>query len=226
MKLKNRFIRMATAFAIAGLVAAQIPSRSSVSMAADGYTDGDSGLLNLKGAGAVVAGTVAAGAVYGAITSAGAGSGGGSIVGAVGGSRKPIYDVTQDNDTEFSNIRAIIDTANQSIAYKNEEYTVFWPSNAALEKALGLTKVQSIIGNTERSRKLLASLTVAGKFNIDALKTKAKNKGSLTTLAGHEITLAMDGDSVTANGIKVMQEVPASNGWVLGLNGLIDPDFE
>ena len=55
MKLKNRFIRIAAAFAIVGIVALQIPARPSVSLAADGYKDTGGGLLTFKNAPTVIA---------------------------------------------------------------------------------------------------------------------------------------------------------------------------
>ena len=130
MTFKNRFIRLATAVAIAGVVAAQIPSRSSVSMAADGYK----GFLGMTGSGEVIAGTVAAGIAYGAVTAGASAAGTGSIIAAVGNSEPTIY-ARLAADNRFSHIRAMIDTAGMSEEYLNEiAKTVFFPSNEALEQ--------------------------------------------------------------------------------------------
>lgn len=225
MKLKNRFIRLATAFAIVGVIASQIPSRPSVSLAADGYIDPGTGVLSLKGAGGVAAGAVLVGAVYGAVVNAGK-SAGGAVKGAVvAGGGSPIYDVTAGKASEFSDIASIIRNAGEVENYrKNGAYTVFWPTNEALVKALGQGRVDVLksAAATSQAKAFLATITVSGSYNLGRLKDSATRGTTLKTLSGDSVVLVDNAGKLTANGVEVLDvEYPATNGWVLATNGII-----
>jgi uncharacterized surface protein with fasciclin (FAS1) repeats len=229
MKFKNRFIRMAMAFAIVGVVASQIPSRPSVSLAADGYVDRGNGLLTLKGAGGAAAGGVLVGAIYGAIVNAGRSTGGGVIKGAaLPGGSSPIYDVTSSKPDEFSEISRIIRNADEVTNYrKNGAYTVFWPTNDALTKALGAERVNALgqAANASQAKTFLAAITVSGSYNLQRLRDAANQGTTLKTLSDGAVVLKIDGGKLTANGVEVLgSEYPATNGWVLATNGIIATD--
>lgn len=226
MKLKNRFIRMAAAFAIVGVVASQIPSRPSVSLAADGYKDGGGGLLQFKGTTGAVTGAVLAGAAYSALANAGALAAGGTIQGAVLSQSKPIYDVTASKPNEFSLIKEIIDNANnnQIENYRlNGQYTVFWPLTSSFVRDKGATNAYAFTktGAKADALGLLQSLTVSGAYNLKTLKGKVGQ--NLTTLAGTTITVGQTtAGKLTLNGVVVVEtEYPASNGWVLATDGVV-----
>jgi uncharacterized surface protein with fasciclin (FAS1) repeats len=225
MKLKNRFIRMAAAFAIVGIVALQIPARPSVSLAADSYVDSGGGLLS--GAGGVAAGAVIVGAAYGAIVNAGKATAGGTIRGgATPGAAAPIYDVT-DGREEFSEIAKIIRIAGAVEPYRTETYTVFWPTNETLNKTVGASRVTSLqqVANSAQAKTFLSSITVAGSYNLQRLQDAAGQGKRLSTLTGATITLKSDGEKLTANGIELQEtEYPASNGWILTADGIVAQD--
>lgn len=223
MKFKNRFIRMAMAFAIVGVVATQIPARPSVSLAADGYVDNGNGLLTLKGAGGAAVGGVLVGAVYGAIVNAGRSSGGGVIKGAAVSGAASIYEVVSGN-SEFSDLAKLIRNSGSVDKYSQGSLTVFAPTNSALAKALGANKV-GILGEaagSDEAKKFLDSITVAGSYSLQRLKDAASQGKTLQSLSGDPLVLKLDGDKITVNGIEILSnEYPASNGWVLSANGVV-----
>ena len=226
MKLKNRFIRMAAAFAIVGIVASQIPSRSAVSLAQDGYRDNGGGLLQFKGTTGAITGAVVVGAAYSALANAGALVAGGTIQGAVLSQSRPIYDVTASKPNEFSLIKKIIDNAenNQIENYRlNGQYTCFWPltSSFVRDKTSATAYRFTDAANKSDALGLLRSLTVAGSFNLKTLGGKVGQ--NLTSLAGTTITVGQTTDGkLTLNGVVlVMTEYPCSNGWVLATDGVV-----
>ena len=226
MKLKNRFIRIAAAFAIVGIVALQIPARPSVSLAADGYKDTGGGLLSFKGAGGVAAGAVLVGAAYSAIVNAGKSAAGGTIKGAIAPGTASIAEVTDSKD-EFSEIAKILNNSGSQDSYRSEAITVFWPTNEALTKALGASGVSALqaAANSAQAKTFLASLTVAGKYNIQRLNDAAGQGKVLATLSGGSIVLKSEGGKLTANGVEIIgTETAASNGWIIATNGVVAKD--
>ncbi|MBB6050473.1 fasciclin domain-containing protein [Armatimonas rosea] len=224
MKFKNRFIRMAMAFAIVGVVATQIPARPSVSLAADGYVDNGNGLLTLKGAGGAAVGGVLVGAVYGAIVNAGKTSGGATIKGAgLPGAASSIYEVISGTP-DFSDLAKLIRNSGSVDKFSQGSLTIFAPTNSALAKALGANKV-GLLGEaagSDEAKKFLDSITVAGSYNLQRLKDAASQGKTLQSLSGDPLVLKLEGDKLTVNGIEILSnEYPASNGWVLSANGVV-----
>jgi uncharacterized surface protein with fasciclin (FAS1) repeats len=238
MKLKNRFFRITTALAITGLVAAQIPSRPSVSLAADGYPGGSRALFSGGGAGTVIIGGAAAYALY-TVVAGGKLTGGvgapvppaedaggtekngiGSNGGVGGGGTETVFEVTESKSDDFGSIAKIIENADATEKYSTESYTGLYPTNDALgtEKATSLQDP----ANKDEAKKFLASITVAGNYNIERLKEVASQGKSLKALNGDTIALKLEGDTLTANGVEVLaNEYPASNGWVLATDGVV-----
>ncbi|MCX6369590.1 MAG: hypothetical protein NTX57_23225, partial [Armatimonadetes bacterium] len=132
---KSRVFRMVSALTIVGIVASQVPSRSAVSLAADGYPESNAllqqSLQNVIVGGFVVGGiySITKGSSVGSVFGGSAGSGG-----RIGGGSKPIYDLTKSKD-EFSSIARIISNAGEIEMYRTDEFTVFWPTNDALTTA-------------------------------------------------------------------------------------------
>lgn len=229
MKFQNRFVRLGAALAIIGIVISQIPIKSTIAQAADGYNDNTRGLFSLKGGGGLLAGGVLVGVGYGALTKAGAGAavGGGSGAGAILGN-EPIYDVTNRKPEQFELISKIIRNGERVEDYrKNGQYTAFWPTNEAILRVLGAQRVKALqeTANQAQAKEFLAGITVKGSYNLAALEEAAKSKKVLETVSGQSVSITKVGEKLFANGIEVLStEYPASNGWVLATNGMISKD--
>jgi uncharacterized surface protein with fasciclin (FAS1) repeats len=226
MKFKNRFFRMASALAIVGIVASQIPSRSSVSLAADGYPESNA-LLQKSLQNVLVGGLIVGGAASIIKGSSGGGVfGGGGGAGGIGGGNKPIYDLTKSKD-EFSSIARIINNAGEIEMYRTDEFTVFWPTNDALTAALGSNKVDQLeqAANKSEAITFLERITVKGKYSLKRLTDMANTGGTLTTVSGDSIELKVTNGKLTANGVEMLgAEYPTSNGWVLVANGVVNKE--
>lgn len=225
MKLKNRFIRMAMAFAIVGVVASQIPARPSVSLAADGYTDPGNGLLSLKGAGGAAVGGVLVGAVYGAIVNAGKTGGGGVMKGAGVSGTAPIAEIVDKKD-EFSELAKLINSSGTTDRYSSGSYTLFGPNNESLTKTFTsnqLSLLNSPAGSA-MAKAFLDSITIEGSYGLARLKDAAAQGKTLKTLSGGSLVLTLEGDNILINRVGTISEYPASNGWVISTNGVVAQD--
>lgn len=221
---KSRVFRMVSALTIVGIVASQVPSRSAVSLAADGYPESNAllqqSLQNVIVGGFVVGGiySITKGSSVGSVFGGSAGSGGG-----IGGGSKPIYDLTKSKD-EFSSIARIISNAGEIEMYRTDEFTVFWPTNDALTTALGQSKVDQLeqAANKSEAITFLERITVKGKYSLRRLTDLANAGSTLKTVSGDSIELTITNGKLTANGVEVLgSEYPTSNGWVLVANGLV-----
>lgn len=232
MKFQNRFVRLAAALAIVGIVVAQIPMRSTIAQAADGYGDSKGGLISLEGGSGIVLGGAVMSLVYGTVAKSGAAvamgtSGGGTSLVAVLRS-EPIYDLTDQKPEQFELVAKIIRNGQRVEDYRqNGKYTVFWPTNETLTRALGAERVKALqlAANQQKAKEFLASITVRGSYNLEALEDAAKCNKMLETLGGQTIVLTKEGETLRANGTTVLStEYPASNGWVLATEGVVSSD--
>lgn len=226
MSLNNRYIRLAAAVAIIGIVMTQVPMKSGIAQAQDGYPDQNGGLFSLRGSNGVVLGAILVGAGGAVLTAGGSAAAVASGGGAIAILRsEPIYDVTNRKPTEFEQIAKIIRNAERVGDYRQgSKYTVFWPTNEALTRTLGEARVKALqrIENQSAAQALLAGLTVKGSYNLAALRDAAKTKKVLETVDGQGVALTVEGDKLFANGVEILStEYPASNGWVLAANGVI-----
>jgi len=221
---KSRVFRMVSALTIVGIVASQVPSRSAVSLAADGYPESNAllqqSLVNVLVGGLVVGGaaSVIKGSSGGGVFGGSGGSGGG-----IAGGSKPIYDLTKSKD-EFSSIARIISNAGEIEMYRTDEFTVFWPTNDALTTALGQSKVDQLeqAANKSEAITFLERITVKGKYSLRRLTDLANAGSTLKTVSGDSIELTITNGKLTANGVEILgSEYPTSNGWVLVANGLV-----
>lgn len=229
MKFQNRFFRLAAALAIVGIVATQIPSRTSIALAQDACTNAKTNGI-FKNAGGVVLGAVVVALVAGAVSkdnkSASAVIVGSDSTGSVGIGAKSLYDVVDGKADDFSIVSGLMRTAEQVEIYRgNDPYTVFVPTNDALTKALGANAVASLqtTGKQAQVKQLLMSITVKGSYNLAALKDIANSGKTLETLSGQSVSMKLSGDKLTANDIEVFNnESPASNGYAIAVAGLVN----
>jgi len=227
MKFQNRFIRLAAAMGIVGVIATQIPTRSSIAFAGDGYPDKNPGL---KGGGGVVLGGILVAAGSGAL-----GQAAGGAVGAAAGAASragigaaPIYDVVDSHPDEYSALAKIMRNGQQVQGYRApSQQTLFAPTNTALVKALGAARVEALqqAANQDQAKQFLASITVKGSYNLDALRDAARSGKILESLSGQSVVLKLEGDKLFANGVELIgSENPATNGWVIATNGIVVTD--
>ncbi|WP_309721991.1 fasciclin domain-containing protein [Armatimonas sp.] len=215
MNFKNRIFRMASALTIVGIIAAQIPTRSSVSLAAD-----DGCPKSNNNGGAIALG--AAGVFLLAKNAPRIGSGSMKTNIALGGN-SPIAMITRDH-SEFKLIGRILNNSGLFEKYSQGSYTVFWPTDEALLKALGQAEVDRLTSaaGVADAVTLLNRLTVAeDRLSISKLKDRANANGFVTTISNESLSLKLEGDKLTVNGVPVISEFPANNGFIVSTNGLL-----
>jgi uncharacterized surface protein with fasciclin (FAS1) repeats len=228
--LRSRLLRVLLASAIIGSVAGWLYPRRNATAATfyDCYSDscgtcGNSDCSsNRTTLDEVAVYTVGAGVLYKVWQSAGGIRRGG---GAGSPGSASLWGLTQSKSDEFGALIKILRNTDETETYQNSgPYTVFWPTDAALTKALGAERVavlQSAAGQQD-ARHLIASLTVSGSYSLQRLRALATEGKTLTTLTGDVIVLALDGNTLTANGVALLQsEYPAQNGFVLVTEGIV-----
>ena len=213
---------MVSALTIVGIVASQVPSRSAVSLAADGYPESNA-LLQQSLVNVLVGGLVVGGAA-----SVIKGSSGGGVFGGGGmsGGSKPIYDLTKSKD-DFSIVASIINNAGETEMYRTGEYTVFWPTDDAITKDLGADGVKKLqqVANKNEAIEFLNRITVKGKINLSKLKEMAESGTALEPIAGDPILPKIVNGKLTVNGVEMLgAEYPSTNGWVLVANGVVNKE--
>lgn len=222
----RRFLSFALAFSLIGYFVAQEP----ISVA-DAYHDGCGHEYNPcpdrsaeqwgRAAGYVAGGYV----VYRTVTGTALGSLLRKAPTQAAGAKESIYEVMQSKPDEFRALTQILRNTDETETYKSSgPYTVFWPTDAALTKALGVERVavlQSAAGQQD-ARHFIASLTVSGSYSLQRLRALATEGKALTTLTGDEVVFKLDGNTLTANGVALLQsEYPAQNGFVLVTEGIV-----
>ena len=242
--MRNQYIHLASALAIAGLVASQIPSRSSISLAADGCcaktgvgctttpppSNSDAEQLAMRAGGLVLlAGFANAGA-------GGVGSGPGGVLLA---GEQDIASLlrTQARPLGISDFSAIYANSGQQTVSEEKDLglaglpprnigtaeaqgtrTVFAPTNESLSAALGAERVAQLKlpANQSQARAFVESLTLQGQHNISQIKNRAARRQSL---------LILNGDSLVPNigwGELMLSEHPATDGIVIVTNGVFN----
>lgn len=239
MKFKDRALRLATALAITGVIASQIPLRGetafgSIKPPSDGYLndgkDNSGSFLGIKGLtnrnvinGAAF--TILGLGIYSTLNDsrAAAGSAAGAATGTstsglilAGDSSKPLYDVAQSTPTEFSLLVKLIDDAELVTRLREDgPFTLFAPNNAGLSlvKPEAFARLQK-----PENKALLVSMLqkhiIKGRYTISDLMGM-KDGTSLETLAGTTVVVRNKDSYLTLNGIPVVQnDIAASNGWI------------
>lgn len=220
----RRFLSLALALSLVGYFVAQEP----ISVA-DAYPPYDesangSGYQRVQTAGYVAGGYV----VYRTITGTGFGSLARRGSTQVGGGNGSLYELIQSKPDEFRALTQILRNTSEADTYQSRgPYTVFWPTDAALTRALGAERVALLQrpAGQQAARHLIASLTVPGSYSLERLRALATSGTGLTTLTGEAVELKLDGNTLTANGVAILQtEYPARNGFLLTADGLIVPE--
>ena len=220
MKLPQRFVRLSAALGIAALVAIQVPLRggAGIAMAQDEYGTPNEGgafesLSQIGGVAMLAYGVYSTtqGAVAAPILS-----------GAIQG--KPIYDIALARADDFSEIKRLLDLGDLRDTMRNEgPYTFFAPTNGALSQ-VPADDVASLvnIANRARLQVVLKYHVVPGRYTIADLKALPENT-PLRTLSGDTLVITNQG-GLKINGVAVGEEdVPATNGWIHPLQGLLSP---
>jgi len=212
--LKSKFLRLATALSIAGIVAGQIPLGNAGVAFADAYEPPVRGSSTSD---IVVAGGVVL-VAYGALS---ASSESGSIfAGKVMG--RPIGTIGAIRSADFSTVQSLIDAADlKAVLSDSNAYTFFAPTNSALNQ-LSADAIADLLkpANKAELAKLLRGHIVSGRYTIADLRKMADNT-PLPTLDGSTVVVTNAG-GLKVNGIPVTSEdVAATNGWIHPLQGVI-----
>ncbi|MBB6050672.1 fasciclin domain-containing protein [Armatimonas rosea] len=227
---RSRLLRVLLASAIIGSVAGWLyPHRSNAQAAcfplgADSYID-QAGCLDLSQAEKNQRLAGAALAAYGVYRASTGGIHLPAHTGSVRTGSASLWGLTQSKPDEFGALIKILRNTGETETYQSSgPYTVFWPTDAALTKALGAERVaalQSPAGQQD-ARHFIASLTVSGSYSLQRLRALATEGKTLTTLTGDEVVLKLEGNTLTANGVALLQsEYPAQNGFVLVTEGIV-----
>jgi uncharacterized surface protein with fasciclin (FAS1) repeats len=225
---RSRLLRVLIASAIVGSVAGWLYPKRNTAAAADCYCDNCCGcnpracpknVDKLRRTAALALG----GLVLYEVKRAAGGIRWGGGAGRLDSSS--LWKVTQSKPDEFGALIKILRNTDETETYqKSGPYTVFWPTEAALSKALGAERVallQSAAGQQD-ARHFIASLTVSGSFSLQRLRALATEGKTLTTLTRERIVLKLEGDRLAANGITLLQsEYPAHNGFIIVTEGIV-----
>lgn len=247
MKFQERAIRLASALALAALIASQIPMRGqtalgSVQQPQDGYLNpnGDNsgsflgirGFSNrdvINGLGFTLIGLGAYSALKDARNvGAAVGNAGGSAVGVpevakgvtTGDSESSLYNVMRSSSRDFSELIKLIDDAGLATALRTQgPFTFFAPTNMALMVA-DTTKLRQ-----PENRAMLVSLLknhlVKGNYTISDLLAM-KNGTALETAGGESLIVRNQNGLLSVNNVTVVQnDMAASNGWIHPIEVLI-----
>ena len=113
----------------------------------------------------------------------------------------------------FGQYMVVTETA---VALGDGPYTVFAPTNDAFD-ALG-EEFEQMSEEPQELEQIVRMHIVEGDYTADALE----DGQILETMAGGELEVARDGDTVTVNGAEVvLPDLPASNGVVHGLGDVL-----
>lgn len=219
---KDRLTRFAFALAVCGAIASQVPTRSGVVLAQDGYPESAGGLLDIQGKNTV-------GAVV--LTGLGAGAArslGGIRHGSLGST--PIYDVYRNHMDEsdsdrFVEVVRLIDNADLENFYRESTpHTVLLPNDSNLVKVLGRESLSALQSRNKQdeARAFLRARTLDGSYSYGRLLELAKLHSNLKTLDGHTLSLHLEGERLFIGKVEVLAtEYPASNGFVLVTDSLL-----
>lgn len=119
-----------------------------------------------------------------------------------------------DANEHLAGLRDALERAGLTEQFSGEEsFTIFAPADFVMDDAA--------MSDPEALANLLRSHIVEGEMTLQDI-TEA---GSLTTLAGSDLEVSIDGDSVFVNDAQVIEaNIPATNGVIHMLNGLVTPE--
>lgn len=248
MNWKHRAVRLVAALTIAGIIGAQIPSNSGVALAQrDDYPEAEeSGGGEAARVAAIGAGVLGVASIIGGSSGGGLGGGtaGGGVLGGPGGVgvgpqvvppvplSQPIWDVANTSTGELDQFARLSEAG----GYKDElrkdgQFTAFIPTNGAFDQLGAATLAElTAAANQTRLGQLVASHVIIGRKTIDELRREATAAGvdgvQYDTINGRKLRVTIDANQVLrVNGVIIREsDVPASNGIIHPILGVIDPD--
>lgn len=216
--MKNRFVRLAAALAVAGVVAAQIPAGSGVAFA-DNYEPP----VGAGSASDVLVTSGVALAAYGIIsTSVGSGGSGPLLAGPALG--QPIGDLGGFSGGQFTTLQNLIDKAGlREFLRSSGPYTFLAPNNSAIDE-LPASTVADLLNpaNKEQLANLLRKHVIKGRYTINDLK-QLPDGTPLETVDGRTVVVTNTG-GLKIDGVPVTgQDIAANNGWIHPMQGVLKP---
>ena len=130
-----------------------------------------------------------------------------------------IVDVASSNP-DFSTLVELLTTAGLAETLSGEgPYTVFAPTNEAFETVEAAT-LEELRNNPEQLATVLQNHVVEGNLTADQLSDGM----TVTTLAGNELEVSIDGDTVMIGDATVVNpNVQASNGVIHAIDSVLVP---
>lgn len=130
-----------------------------------------------------------------------------------------IVDIATSNE-DFSTLAELVTTAGLAETLSGEgPFTVFAPTNAAFE-AVDSATLEELQNDTEQLTTVLQNHVVEGEVTSDMLEDGM----TVTTLAGNEVEVSIDGDTVMIGDATVaMADVQASNGVIHAIDAVLLP---
>ncbi|HVK03794.1 MAG TPA: fasciclin domain-containing protein [Armatimonadaceae bacterium] len=236
MKLRNKFLRIGVALAIAGFVATQVPVTGVTALAQDDYTDtgdddggdflGINGLSNRDVIQASVLGLVAYGVA--SVISGNAGGAAGAVSEAAGAvvTGSPTNTLWQvlSRDARFNTytaaaqetgLREPLDDAGAG------PFLVFAPTEQAFRNLPENMSLGNL--NAEQKKRLVQLHITTGRYAYgDVAKMASGTK--LATLSGDFLTVTQDGPDLRVNGVPLLKEnIRASNGNAIPIDTVLTP---
>ncbi len=126
-------------------------------------------------------------------------------------------------DGDYDTLVTAIDAAGLEDTLDDEdaEYTVFAPNDAAFD-ALEDGVLDDLLEDTETLSTVLLSHVLEGTITAEEVES-----GTVTTAAGTEVEVEVDGDTVMFGGQTVVRaDWMASNGVIHGIDGVYVPDID
>jgi uncharacterized surface protein with fasciclin (FAS1) repeats len=235
MNLKSRVIRIAFALVIALAVAMQIPARTGVAVAQDGYvgSGGGGGRTLIQ---ATVFGLVAYG-IYATVTGQGVPAPEGSLPGdgdattpdgGPAGPGDPIWDVT-DKTADLKQFATTSEAAGlKETLRKAGQYTAFVPTNNAFG-AVDPQVLQDLMKEENKAKlaDIIGFHVIEGSFTIEQLKAEATKAGAdgfkTTTITGKTLVITNEG-GLKVNGTTIVEtDIPATNGTIHPVAAVLMP---
>lgn len=137
----------------------------------------------------------------------------------------PLYGLAERRAEELGILAALIRSAGLTAQYQEGgPYTLFWPTDVALRKALGQVRVERLLepGHAPEAAAFLRAFTVRGVYRYSSLKLIAAQGTLLRTLGGETLSFSDNGERIFVNGVPLLQaDYPASNGWLLQTDGVL-----
>ena len=142
---------------------------------------------------------------------------------------KPIFEVAAANEN-FTTIAMALEAGGlKDTLSKMIPYTVFLPTNEAVEALLTSMNVsaEDLLATPETLTPILQYHAVSGKIDLNIMSAVAASLVDGvpfgTQLPGTALTVTMDGETLMVNGAAVLEVIPASNGVIYVIDTVLLP---